>query len=332
MSKATRLRDARRAQRLGPYVRVPRSSTPPIPGVQSGGGHGSDIVMREPVLGRCYLCHVEQSVLLRSHVTPKWAARVMKAERTDSESRGQRPRGAVYRGRPGDGATSAMQDTEQHYMLCSTCEQWLSAGERTLERIANGSPHDLAAKGLVAQVADFWIVSDQARTLVWRALLGTVVKLHYAPSSTGHLSDKQAWALAERVTTDNYLGLVAPSAVRWYSFATDDRGRIMPNPRALVVSGLGAHGLAEVMIGGILWFVPLGARVHTGAYFVDHQWTHRVGDLNSNPLSQTHSLREDESVIPFDRSWSGWPLDAHCPCGSGADKKSCCANGWVVSA
>jgi len=253
-------------------------------------------------------------------VLPKWAGRWSKQEGEAERAAGRKPRGAFYSGKPGDTVTAVTQDMYWHYMLCRACEEWLSPGERILEQIATATTNSLEARGVLAIEEGSRVVGDRYRHLVQRALLGTLVKVHYAPSSVGRLNDAQARAIADRVLADDYAGITGPYGVKWYSFATDGR-RVLGNPRSWPSSGVGPRGGNELTLGGITWFIPTSRTDPFAEVVRVHEWAVMVGDF------RLRFTRDDSDE--FVDSWARMSPTDLCPCGSGAEVVNCCDGSWV---
>jgi len=322
VGRAAKAKAERRTKRLGPYTKVPRVSLPPIPETASLGGLGSDRRARGAVPGRCYLCGVDTQ-LERSHVLPRWAGRWAKREAEAERAARRSPRGSLYRGTPWSSVTAVAQDLYWHYMLCRACESRLSPGERLLEQVATVSPLVLQERGVLIRRNGLWYVGRSHRELIQRALIGTLVKVHYAPSCVGRMSEPQARAAAKRVLEDDYSGLKAPWGVKWYAF----RSGLEPppgNPRAWPSSGTGPAGGNMVTLGGVTWFVPTMRNDPAESLTERYEWSVVPRDLLVGAT--------DDHLADFYSAWASLADEDSCPCGSDSRVSLCCRGTWIQPA
>ncbi len=313
---------ARQQQRFGPYEKVPRKHVPPalqgtLGPAGSRSGLGSDIRASGPVLGRCALCARHDVELLLSHTHPKWAARWAKRE------------GGVIHA-PKRSATSArMQDGYKHYMLCVDCEQFLGEGERTWERFSTMPFDSLGSIGIQARRLSSWPANPLFKHdgpglhLIHRALLGDILKLHYAPSTTMVISKRSVLeSVRAALQADSYSEFPPPTAGKWFT----DSALAGMNPRSY--AGIGIQRLSDgqcfatVGIAGITWFVPLepGSGVSAGWH------------LECCPVSmraEWFENWENSSDVPIGNAIGQVFSADDCPCGSGSSYEACCARGWL---
>ena len=118
---------------------------------------------------RCRLCLRVRSLCL-SHVLPKWTYRWIRQENTGKPLKG------FYHSY---GFVELSQDANKHYLLCVNCEQQLGDGERYARQLMTEGSTGLEACG-VSVDGSRWSGIDAM--LIRRYVLGTLLRVHYAPS------------------------------------------------------------------------------------------------------------------------------------------------------
>ncbi len=245
---------------------------------------------------------------------------------------GMKPKGAFYRGKPGDAVTGADQDLPKHYLLCEDCEKRMSQGERLLEMLANSGPDQVRQAGIEIQRFDAfgWHLSGDALVPIQRALLGTLVRIHHAPSMRGRLTQKNELDLADRVNRDDYSRILPPFGVRLYSFIAPTGHTTPPNPKAIPPTGV-SRQLSELILGGIAWHIPNSIHFRDGpdGFFTKRGWKLLAGHFWDDPLVGGYLGAQPAIDLELPALWAAVPADQPCPCGSGETKARCCALTWL---
>ncbi|WP_139122883.1 hypothetical protein [Cellulosimicrobium cellulans] len=248
-----------------------------------------------------------------SHIFPKWSFRWHKAE------------GSVEHHPAGSAMSVSMQDGYKHYMLCGDCEQFLGEGERALEMLSSRQPTALEGTGVEVERIDNgrFVVVGARRTLLLRALLGIVLKSHYAPSTIQKLrSDQLVAKVRHALQNDDYSDFVGPFAAKWYGGSPHGI-----NPRSY--TGIGFSRIldatvVQVGLAGVDWFMTLdgehGATVST-------EWGVEVSSLRFR-AAWFDDWEDQEAGIP-DSIWMLGDAD-WCPCGLGTAFGECCRTGWLA--
>lgn len=294
-----------------------------VEGDRSKEFYGSDRRLVGGIQGRCKLCR-EIKILRLSHISPKWAYRWMKEE------------GGVVGRYDSLGVRTRSQDGNKHYLLCSACEQYLGDAESYLAALTRGTAEDLAANGVSMFPGP--VLSNVKVHLVYRALVGLLIKTHYSNSPPYHhvaVRRRNLEALRQAVVQDSY-DHFRVLATRWMSSLTPGI-----NPRAMMFESIvRPEGFAvfTATLGGTEW-----ALFFEHAPIAAQQFEHLLMGCNFLPvllgdITEHRNLEEVKNAIgdavDGAEPWQLSSRDEPCPCGLDVTRNfgNCCADTWCYSA
>lgn len=301
-----------RPPKPGPYKKVPRVILHSTDESNPARMFGSDARQREPVWGICALCQAE-SVLLLSHIIPKWSYRWLKGE------------GGILQSRANGQIELRSQDGDKHYLLCASCEQYLGVAENYLRTVSVDGLTGLSKVGVRLRrrhdhVFDLIGINDG---LMSRALYGIALKAHFAPTYYSQIPfPKLITKISEAILTDDY------SKLPEHAFGFKWMGAEGMNARAHTVAELTRLRdnsiSAHLKLAGIEWILPLTGELHESLGV--RRWTILVGDIRG-------------SALVFPEHWEDWDGEKGlpcclsededpCPCGTGLSYESCCKGIW----
>lgn len=285
--------------------------------------YGSDRRLVGGVQGRCKLCQ-EAKTLRLSHIAPKWAYRWMKEE------------GAVVGRYDSLGVTTRSQDGNKHYLLCSACEQYLGDAESYLAALTRGTAEDLAANGVSMFPGP--VLSNVKAHLVYRALVGLLIKTHYSDSPPYHrvgVRRRNLEALRQAVVQDSY-GRFRVLATRWMCTLTPGI-----NPRSMMFESIvrpEGFAIFAATLGGTEWVLffehaPIAARQFEPMLMGCNYLPVMLGDITQHrKLEEVKNAIGDAVDVPA--PWQLSSRDEPCPCGLDVTRNfgDCCADTWCYAA
>lgn len=275
--------------------------------------------------GACHLCEREGGLLL-SHVAPRWGFCYLKQE------------GGVIGSIRTKGIRFQSQDGPKHYLLCGSCEQYLGEAESYLALLSRGNPSELEQHRVCLRPGA--VLQGVNARLVRRAVLGVLLKAHFATSSEFNsisLDPVFLPALRRRLLRDEYTSATHPVlATRWMSCEAPGA-----NPRAMVVATLKSDNryvLFDLMLGGWSWTVVLRGQNYVRralpsfreqSFLNESAWVISLGELAiSNAVVGGDQVLRRAGPAP--KGWKTWPPASHCPCGTGLTFAECCAYTWCA--
>ncbi|NAZ15614.1 hypothetical protein GT020_05965 [Glutamicibacter soli] len=252
-----------------------------------------------------------------SHIIPKWAYQPLKNE------------GAVISSRFNGLATGVSQDGDKHYLLCEKCEQHLGSAEKYLREICFLTPSSALSKNLILDSADRHAhrLIDIDESMMWRALLGIALKVHFSPSFAGNIKPLNLLSsIRAALLKDDYSTFSGPSfGFKWMmAEGISPRGHIM----ASFDRGRDNRCLFRTKLGGIEWQIFLN---DTSCISSEDDWAKAI------PLWAifTGDIRNSALLFPdFWEEYNGDPSccsasdEDRCPCDSGAVFAACCKGFW----
>ena len=270
---------------------------------------------RQHVVDTCVLCG-KQTNLMLGHVIPKWAS----------------PKGMQHGTVDGGTAYFSSQESARYYLACQNCEQLMGQGENYLRLLANGDSNELLAHGIT--VADGHVMRGVSAETVKRALLGVLLKGHYARANlwqSFHLSSDQLTRVRQYILGQNPR-MIEPTVVafKWmaYSRSTAQREWQFVIPTGTPRRSTGA----TILFGGVSWVIVLGrlARDLVSEGYptlqMDGTWEWMVADA-------CQCMTVDSAILAVHEltgiNWQAVDGSAvSCPCGSGKPFACCCQGFW----
>lgn len=244
--------------------------------------------------------------------------------------------GAVLGVYPSLGVTIQLQDGTKHYLLCGKCEQYLGVAENHLAQICRMTELKQGSLTLTQGPG----LQGVNRNLIMRAVLGILLKAHFAPSAPYrkvHLKKAELNQFRSRLLRDDYDSpMMSLIAFKWVSVVKEG-----VNPRALVFAELtqimGARTF-DLLIGGwsFTLIMSLAQLVHYRKRDLalpywklkeDSWWPIMLGEISEHRYFD--QLAEDD-IRDRPDPWSKWPLTRACPCGLDENRSfaDCCRYTW----
>lgn len=273
--------------------------------------------------GRCVLCRTVAPLRL-SHILPAWGRRFVDGEMYATAGQGR--------------YEYVTHDEDKEYLLCARCEQYLGDAENYLSRLCKGDASSL--RRMRVNVTDGSLVHGVRRTLIFRALLGILLKAHYSETTMyarHRFADKLAQRLRQRLLADDYPPNYEVNAIRWMDYG----GTCPPRDHMRVEIVQGERGAGgEVALAGMLFIVAISGHLLTRdddsvvpAQFrglsADRPWCVAVGDIRYNMyIAQEVGVAvELLADVPDNRPLTD---ETPCPCGLAENKRfaDCCKYVW----
>jgi hypothetical protein len=308
---------------VGGRTKHPRQRLFIVEGDRSKAIYGSDRRLVGGVRGRCKLCR-EAKILHLSHIAPRWAYRWMKME------------GAVIGRYDSLGVRTRSQDGNKHYLLCSSCEQYLGEAESYLAALTRGTAEDLAMNGISMFPGP--VLSNVRVHLVYRALAGLLFKTHYSDSPPYHrvgVRRRNLEALRQAVIQDGYAGFRL-LATRWMCCLTPGI-----NPRSMMFESISrpeGFAIFAATLGGTQWVLFFEQASLAAERFKPMLMGCNFLPVLLGDITQHRNLEEvRKSIGDLEDDAAPWrvsSLDEPCPCGldAGRSFRDCCAGTWCHAA
>jgi hypothetical protein len=281
---------------------------------------GSDI-RSSNAEGFCRLCQKHKPLRL-SHIAPKWAYKWMKAE------------GAIHGSDLSQGVVFTSQDGDKHYLLCSECELWLGVGEDYLATLSKASAGHLRQIGVVVHPGP--IVSNVNASLIRRAIVGILLKYHWAPDTTRRLpklASPLAEALRKSLLEEEFPASQYPLiGTKWHAYTVEGM-----NPRSFIMPGYKNTILLstfDILMGGWSWTLVLRDPLRRLAPFVAQYempsdggpWRIMLADiLEAASVVAKYGTTPDELILTA----QDYAAEDKCPCGlDDRPFRECCSDIW----